>query len=242
MQSYSQKLLSPWYDELMQLLFPQRNCLLCNAAITGAGICDDCERKRRLLLSCPRCATFVDEKEADKPCDNCLGHRRYFTSARAAVPYKQLHKQLWNFKNNQQTYYKRSFAALLSATYRQHFQGIAFDAIVPLPIAPQRMQERGYNQSQLVTAVLARDLAISHQPQLLRRVKETPPLFNIGRQQRRELLKGAFVATATAKGKTLLLVDDIFTTGATSNEASKALLCAGADAVYVLTICSGEQL
>jgi len=226
----------------MQLLFPQRNCLLCGEAIEDAGICDDCDHKRRLLLSCSVCATFVDQNEADKLCDNCLAHRRHFKMARAALPYRQLRQQILDFKYQQQTYYKRPFAALLEAAYRQHYQGIAFDAIVPLPITPLRLQERGFNQSELVTGVLARELAIKHQPQLLRRIKDTPPLHSVDCQQRRVLLKGAFLADKAVQSKTVLLVDDIFTTGATSDEASKQLLAAGAEAVYVLTICSSEQL
>ncbi len=115
--------------------------------------------------------------------------------------------------------------------------GWTFDMIVPVPLHMLRQRERGYNQSQLLGETMAQVLGISCLPSAIERWRATPPQVGLNRQQRQANVHGAFRANpALVTGKTLLLIDDVFTTGATLQACARAALDAGAQAVYSLTV------
>ena len=113
--------------------------------------------------------------------------------------------------------------------------------IIPIPLHVKRLKERGYNQAQLLSEILAVELGIVHSPKLLQRRKETPALANLGRKQRVKTLKGAFIAQE-AKGLNVLLIDDIFTTGATAEMCSQALIKDKVKSVCYLSLAAGKGL
>ena len=113
------------------------------------------------------------------------------------------------------------------------------DVLVPVPLHPVRLWSRRFNQAMELGRVVARRHGLPIEPALLARVKRTRPQVGLSRHQRGENLQGAFrvpdAARARLKGRRVLLVDDVLTTGATANAAARALLRAGASAVDVLT-------
>jgi ComF family protein len=131
---------------------------------------------------------------------------------------------------------------LLAATYRQQVQGregLRFDAILPVPLHPKRQAERGYNQSALLARRLGRVVALPVREDVLRRVRSTPPQVGLDRAKRRENVAGAFACPPdhpALVGKTLLLVDDVCTVGATLAACAEALRAAGAREVWALTV------
>lgn len=140
-----------------------------------------------------------------------------------------------------------------------------FDIVVPVPVSQKRLLKRGYNQSELMArqflrrwkqflresagadAVDGADVVAALCPQLeihlLIRQKETVMLRSLNPEERRLALADAFAVNAALRervtGKNVLLIDDIYTTGATADACSTVLLAAGAEAVYLLTLCSG---
>jgi ComF family protein len=110
--------------------------------------------------------------------------------------------------------------------------------LVPVPLHRWRIWSRGYNQSALIAAALSRRTGIPVAPDLLRRIKATPPLRGLGRRERAETVRGAFLVTAancgSVRGRHLILVDDVYTSGATAGACAKALKRAGAARVDVL--------
>jgi ComF family protein len=115
--------------------------------------------------------------------------------------------------------------------------GWSVDLVVPVPLGRQRMNERGYNQVGLVASPLAALQGWRYSPQVLARVRETRSQVGLSAAERRENVSGAFCANAAlASEKTILLMDDVATTGATVASCADALLKAGARAVYVLTL------
>ena len=232
----------PWRKAFSGLFFPYRNCLCCGKVSVDAPLCTDCRSRWQDLRSCRYCATFVSSTEAaEYRCQNCRGGSLPFAMARAALPYEGfLRERLLAFKYYGRTGLRWPFAALLLETFQQFYDGLQFDAIVPMPLAAGRYQERGYNQVELLTELLAAELDLPHGPQLLHRVRETRPLAELNRGEREQELAGAFQGTA-ANGMRLLLVDDIYTTGMTMRGAAQALRNSGAREIYAPSVAASRD-
>ncbi len=115
--------------------------------------------------------------------------------------------------------------------------GWEVDVVMPVPLSPKRKKERGYNQAGLLAQPLAWDLGMEYQRRGLRRVRDTVSQIDLSRQERRTNVAGAFLADEKhVGGKRILLVDDVMTTGSTVNAAAQALVDAGTDEVFVVTL------
>ncbi len=131
--------------------------------------------------------------------------------------------------------YADSLGLLLYENFRREVADWGIDRIVPVPLSKAKMRLRGYNQAERIAASLSGALGIGSDPGLLIRVKDTPPLKDAGKAERREVLSNAFaIGKGRAEGK-ILLVDDIYTTGSTIDAASAVLLASGAKEVFFLT-------
>jgi ComF family protein len=114
--------------------------------------------------------------------------------------------------------------------------------LVPMPLANARLATRGFNQSQLLAAAIGKRLAIPVDARGLLRVRETPPQAGLSRDARLANVKGAFDCHASLHGRTVALVDDVMTTGATMSEAAKALKKQGAARVEAWAIARADRL
>ncbi len=112
------------------------------------------------------------------------------------------------------------------------------ELIVPVPLHPKRLRWRGFNQSLLLARQVSRAYGTPVDPFVVVRRRETPPQTQLTEEERRRNMRGAFAVNSGTpiKNKTILLVDDVYTSGATVNECSRVLRRAGAKAVYVLTL------
>ncbi|MHB8418836.1 MAG: phosphoribosyltransferase family protein [Myxococcales bacterium] len=108
--------------------------------------------------------------------------------------------------------------------------------LAPVPLHRRRLGERGYDQAWLLASALAEDLRLPALPRLLHRTRDTRPQVGLDRAEREANVRGAFEAGSAASGRTILLVDDVLTTGATLREAARALRRAGALDVFALTL------
>jgi ComF family protein len=122
----------------------------------------------------------------------------------------------------------------------RHLDRVPADAlVVPVPLHRWRIWKRGYNQAALVATALARRGGLETRLDLLARVKATPPLKAMGARARRDALRGAFRVPErlkpVARGRSILLVDDVYTTGATANACARALKRAGAGDIGLVT-------
>lgn len=114
----------------------------------------------------------------------------------------------------------------------------AVDVIIPVPLHPKRLRWRGFNQSVLLAQQVSRALDVPLDPFVLHRNQETPPQTQLTEEERRKNVRGAFSLNPhrPIKGRRVLLVDDVYTSGATVNECSRSLKRGGAKEVYVLTL------
>ena len=138
------------------------------------------------------------------------------------------------FKFNGATYLLADFADLLEAAVRARLDADAIDAVVPVPLNIHRLVERGYNQSALLAKELARRLDRRFDGSSLKRTRDTEHQTRLGGEERRKNLRGAFkvVDPGMVRGRTILLVDDVCTTGSTLDNCQRSLEKAGAARVW----------
>jgi ComF family protein len=141
---------------------------------------------------------------------------------------------LWRFKYESRPDLAGPLGDLMRRTARE--AGVVADVVVPVPLHPKRLAERGYNQAALLARAVAREIGAAFAPMALRRVRATAQQARLGRQERQENMDGAFATRAPrlVAGRHVLLVDDVATTGATLGECKRALLGAGAASVQVI--------
>jgi ComF family protein len=156
-------------------------------------------------------------------------------------PYQGLLKEtVYLFKYGGCTSLAKFFGLLLAELYIDEPQYPRDPVLVPVPLSQEKLQARGYNQSELVAAEIGRILNLPVSS-ALRRVVHTPSQTRLTRQARQEMIKGVFVLTQKLERPDVILVDDILTTGSTAGECTRVLRESGIKAVGVLTIASGIQ-
>jgi ComF family protein len=142
------------------------------------------------------------------------------------------------FKYGNKTSLSRPLSALVRNTFFQFWERNTIDLVVPVPLHMKRLRERGFNQAHLVVRRWATQEEIPFDGITLSRSRWTEPQTILSRAERRKNIKGAFSLRhpERIKGQRILLVDDVYTTGATVNECAKVLMRAGAEFVDVLTL------
>jgi ComF family protein len=203
---------------------------------------------------CPYCKTLVQEHGAW--CSRCLAdilavreinvmeHRlKYLTSCRAICEYtgglkRIIHDMKFRRQKRHAIYLKW---LLVNSKHPAYFATI--DYVVPVPLHADRLQERGYNQTEIIFKDWSKKAKLVWLPDLLVRGKHTIPQWELTLSERRENIKGAFLITRpeVVKDKNILLVDDIVTTGITLDECAKILKKAGAAYVYGFSVASGAR-
>ncbi len=219
-------------------------CISCDSMVGSLhGFCPTCWAGLDFITP-PSCACCglpfpFEGAGAENLCGACLQERPAFTAARGVLRYAEASKKLiLPFKHSDRTDFAPAFARLMGNAGADWLKEI--DAILPVPLHGMRLFLRRYNQAALLALELAR---LSEKPVLLDTLVRTRATISQGkltRAQRLENLRGAFAVKAKRidkiKGASLLLVDDVMTTGATVNMATQALLKAGAKEVRVLCL------
>ncbi len=241
-RQYIDFMLRHWPIRLSETLLARwtlpTQCLACHAWPCSEVLCHRCwARFHSPAFRCTGCALTLPGLSAERPCcGRCLRHPPPWTRAYAWADYSYPWSSLitrWKFA--QQPALARHFARWMEQD--PHIQSMlqAADLVIPIPLSPQRIRERGYNPA----AQIARQLGESKcQLQLLIRQLHTEAQSGLTRVQRMRNLKNAFAVPANQKhhlpNQKVLLVDDVMTTGATLRLASRCLLQAGASQVHVL--------
>jgi len=232
------------------LVFPW-SCPVCGVEGSGSPFCPRCRQAlleqsaQSALSSCPRCALsvgpFADLRGGCAVCrDGSLG----FDAALALGPYDgPLRELCLRLKHEQNAWLAPWLSDLFVEARRDAIGHLPSDVwVVPVPLHWSRRWQRGYNQAEALASGLARRLGLPvHQP--LRRVIATQRLAHKGRTERADVMRGVFRARSYhhLAGRTVILVDDVLTTGATCSAAAKALKKAGAVRVVVVVIARAER-
>jgi len=170
-------------------------------------------------------------------CGECLQHPPPFALAAAPWIYSgAIVSLLTRFKFHSELACGRLLAALADEALAQWHGWHDVDLVAPVPLHEKRLAQRGYNQALELARALARSHGLKLAPELLRRIRDTPPQTDLSAEQRRKNLRGAFEAHMLPENARVLLIDDVFTTGATLREAARTLRKAGASSVHVLAM------
>ncbi len=248
---------TPFVDRLTSSLFSTArrrawrvilpaDCAACGNALTDDPVpffCRQCWSRIAPLdeLSCPRChvpfaSTAAVSHSPSHLCGGCRSRRPAFTEAWSLYPYSPpLRDAICLFKYKGKLALIDSLAALMLAALPR---SLAVDLIVPVPLHPARLREREFNQSLFLADRLSRHLGVPLSYTNLTRVVHTNAQTTLSRRARLTNLRKAFLVTSPdeIQGKRILLVDDVYTTGATVNECAKVLRKAGAGPVYAITL------
>jgi ComF family protein len=236
-----------WLDTVMDLLYP-RQCAACGGAAGDDGrrtICWDCVASLQWVVDpfCSLCGDPVDGAVGHGyECSVCRRHRPHFEAARSAMRYRgPLRAVMQAFKYNHVTSIERDLTDCLEACVRVQYPRAVFDAVTCVPLHPRKQRTRTYNQSALLAQGLGRRLRTDTWTRCLRRIKDDRSQTRLTAVQRRGNVRGVFEAcdAAWVKGRRMLLVDDVMTTGATVDECSRVLKKAGAASVHVVTVARG---
>lgn len=210
--------------------------------------CRRCWEKVRLATHplCILCGRpFLDIGGGDHLCGACISRKPRFARARAWACYPSddsdkhpLREVVQRFKYGRKVSLGKPLGRLMALGCREAFAGNLPDLLVPVPLHPKRLRWRGFNQSVVLAREVGRIWNLPMDPMILVRSKETSPQTQLSEEDRRKNVRNAFVLNPakSVEGKTILLVDDIYTSGATVNACSRELLRGGAKEVQVLTL------
>ncbi len=220
------------WTQFADLLFPPR-CVSCSRV--GAWLCERClEQIPRVEPPfCPRCG---DRVTVAGLCARCRTAPLRIDRIRSAVYFEgALRSAMHQFKYNGLTALADPLGGLMVAYWQEH--PMAIDLVVPVPLHPGRRSERGFNQAALLAQAFARRVGLPVVKGALIRQRETAPQVELDAEERRENVRDAFHCPGDdVRGKHILLVDDVCTTGATLEACSVALERGGAHRVQALTL------
>lgn len=228
-------------QNLINLFYPKHiKCICCGDEIEDKNVYDMCEKCFQNLPFiktnfCTKCGLKF-EKDGSGICLNCKANNFNFELARSAVNFDKLAVPvIHKLKYAKYKFLAEPLAYLLYDTLL--IQNWKIDAICYVPLHPSREKERGYNQSRELSLHLSKltNIPIIHD---IIRTRDTPTQTKLSRRERQQNVKDCFkvIDSKNVKKLNLLLIDDVFTTGSTSNEISKTLKKSGANKVYVLTV------
>jgi len=231
----------------LELLYPQV-CQLCHASRAEAHsglVCNQCWSHVRFIRPpfCKRCGLpFEGNLTTEFICTNCHDLPFHFSSARSAVVAKTVVLEaIHRFKYSHALWFEAFLADLLVREAAPVLKNQKWDFITPVPLHPLKLREREFNQAERLAVHLSHASNIELNTNILRRIQPTATQTLLTREQRAVNMRNAFAVhqKAQIKGKTIVLVDDVFTTGATTNACAQALRQAGAAEVCVWTVARG---
>lgn len=230
---------------LTQLVFPLR-CPVCDEIVTpfGEKICLSCMKKLKYVMppNCLKCGKHLEDEEREY-CRDCSRQEHVFIQGRALYEYNSAAASIYRFKYGNRREYADFFGEEIAGYLGEYIRRIRPDGLIPIPLHPARQRKRGYNQAQLLAKAISRYTGVPIYDKILIRVKNTVPLKKLNPRERQNNLKKAFnIRGNDVKLKTIILVDDIYTTGSTMDEAAAVLRKAGVERIYFLTLACGTGL
>ena len=217
-------------------LFPEKvQCLLCDIEIFEGELCGDCFKSLSFNDGevCPKCGRKTAKSEI---CIECKANMPPYDRAFSPLVYEGGSAEIVGALKNGRPFIAKYLSTLMASKLQDMPQA---DGIVYVPMTDRALHKRGYNQSELLANALSESTGVPVLREAVVKAKDTPAQKDLPRAQRRKNLQACFKADKSrVSGKTLIVVDDIMTTGATAESMASALKNAGACAVFVLVASS----
>lgn len=232
-------------ERLLNLLFP-RHCAVCDEIVgkTGKLVCAKCREEISYIEDpcCAKCGRQLKNEEKEY-CDNCEKKMHYFIQGTALYDYGSVSDSIFRFKYAGRAEYADFYAQELYTKRGQWLNMIAPDALVPVPVHGSRKRVRGYNQAELIAKELSRYTGIPTNTTLIHRSRKTAPMKNLSSAERQNNLKKAFkIYQNDVKLNTIVIIDDIYTTGSTIDAMSRVMQEAGISHIYFMTLTIGRGI
>ncbi len=192
-------------DKILDLLY-YRTCYICSKKCIDISLCEDCRNKIMSGLKFHKAYKFDTKIYSGSPYEN------------------ELLKIIRALKYHKKKEFKKILADIISSTIEYYDIKTEGYIICPVPIHNNRYKTRKYNHMELIAKDIAARYGLEVRTDLLERIKDTQPLYKLSIQERREMINGAFLASNEIRGKKIILLDDIVTTGATISELSKIII------------------
>lgn len=211
-------------EYILDIFFPKK-CIICSRTLEAGceiSVCGKCEENMILKFHNPH-----------------LPDIRYFDEHMFCMPYiDNIKNSVLSLKFKNHYTLAKTFGYIMAKRLNEE-NTENVDMVVPVPISYKRKRDRGYNQTELITKELCKETGLMMRCDVLIKTKEIPPISSMNKTEREKAVKGAYEVLSDIKGMTILLTDDIYTTGSTVNECARVLKKKGAKEVRVLTLCTG---
>lgn len=232
--------------------FPEGGSLM---AAYDAFICRDCRKELASITDpvCKKCGKqLYTTGEEERLCHDCREKIRSFSSCRCMLIYDELTRDILSaVKYNSKREYIDLLSLMAADRYGGWIKGLGIEIIIPVPVHPSRFKKRGYNQAELMALGIGRLLNIPVESKAVIRTKQTLPQKELDRDSRLKNLQNAFqtvpdiikkIRTCFGDDVSVLVVDDIYTTGATLDLVSLSLINSGIKEVYGLCMAAGTDI
>lgn len=242
-----QEWLEKWKEQAANLLFPRR-CPVCAEIVepSGAFICPECRKKLSDVSGelCLKCGKELENRDAEY-CYGCMRHPKSFIRGAALFNYNEVSaKSIVQIKYKNKREYLDFYSREMAERLGDKIHRMKGQALIPVPVHPARKKQRGFNQAQELSQRLSKLTGIPVCADLLFRSRKTAPQKELTPEQRLKNLEQAFEVRRERKHSSLssvILVDDIYTTGSTIEACTRTLNRAGIPEVYFLAICIGAD-
>ncbi|MDD6194926.1 MAG: ComF family protein [Lachnospiraceae bacterium] len=229
-----------------ELLYPRR-CPGCDEILFqkewSRGFCQTCDSKITRIgdAGCIKCGKPL-QKVQEEFCYDCKRKHHFFEENRGVYVYRGPMKlAMYRLKYSNRRCYAKTFAREAYEAHGLWIKEKGIQCIVPIPMFPGKMRARGYNQATVLAKELGKLAGLPVYDNLVFRVRNSTPQKELNDIERKNNLKNAFkIRKSDVKLKKILLIDDIYTTGATMDEVCRTLRDGGVEQVYCLSICMGE--
>ncbi len=230
---------------LLDLLYPGR-CVVCDEITDAPGkfVCGKCSGRIIYIKEpyCMKCGKQL-KKEEREYCSDCAHARHKYIQGTALYDYGSMADSIFRFKYAGRVEYARFYGRELYQKKARWLSLINPDALVPVPAHPVRKRKRGYNQAELIARELSRCSGIPVKAKLIRRAGRTKPLKNLSSPERQNNLKRAFKMWKNdVKLNTIVIIDDIYTTGSTVDAMASVLKEAGIRKIYFMALTIGRGI
>ena len=227
--------------KILELLYPS-TCIFCGK-LCGEGICKACREKVKYIREprCKKCGKPIESREAEF-CYDCRKQTFHYEQGRSLWLHQEpISNSIYAFKYKNRQVDGEVYGREMARRFEKLIRFWEIDVIIPVPIHKKKRRKRGFNQAELIAKEVGNILNIPVNCTSVVRMKETTPQKELGSRSRKRNLKRAFrVTDCRLKGKRVLLIDDIYTTGSTIDSIAEILGKTGCEKIYFLTISIGQ--
>ena len=231
-------------DRLIDIIYP-KTCPVCGRVrpYGKKDVCESCVKGLKWVESpvCMKCGKTLEDEEAEF-CADCIRIPKSFDRNYPVFDYEgEIKDSLYAFKYKNQRDHADFYAGCIVKRYGSQLKEKGFDGIVPVPVHKKKKKSRGYNQAELIALSLGELLDITVYPDYLVRTEATDPQKELDDKERMKNLKNAFnIGQNDVKLEKILLVDDIYTSGATMDACTRVLLASGVISISCVSVAIGR--